>query len=272
MFLESQEVGLRVTCAIISEMSHPDHVIKNRAAWTGFNHSFVEPGRRAWAKQDIDWGIWSVPEAQIGALAGIQLAAKDTIELGCGTAYFSAWLAKLGAKPTGIDITPAQLATAAEFQREFGIAFPLIEGNAEDTGLASESFDFALSEYGASIWCDPERWIPEAARLLRQGGHLVFLRNGTLSMACTPAFGPVQTSLQRDWHSVRRIEWDDDKSVEFHLPPSELIRLLRLSGFEIEALIDVWPPPNAAPTNYEYMTLDWAERWPSEEIWRARKK
>jgi hypothetical protein len=32
-------------------------------------------------------------------------------------------------------------------------------------------------EYGAAIWCDPYRWIPEAARLLRPGGELLFLGN-----------------------------------------------------------------------------------------------
>ncbi|WP_202872360.1 hypothetical protein [Kribbella soli] len=29
----------------------------------------------------------------------------------------------------------------------------------------------------ASSWCDPVLWIPEAARLLRPGGRLVFLRD-----------------------------------------------------------------------------------------------
>src|SRR5829696_4222079 len=44
--------------------------------------------------------------------------------------------------------------------------FPLIHGNAEDTGLPDASFDLAVSEYGAAIWADPHRWIPEAARIL----------------------------------------------------------------------------------------------------------
>ena len=46
------------------------------------------------------------------------------------------------------------------------------------------SFDLAFSEYGASIWCDPYLWIPEAYRLLRPGGRLVFLRNSPLVMLC----------------------------------------------------------------------------------------
>ena len=110
----------------------------------------------------------------------------DAIELGCGTAYVSAWLARLGARPVGVDITPAQLETARAIQAEHGLAFPLIEANAEAVPLPDASFDLAISEYGAAIWCDPYRWIPEAARLLRPGGRLIFLGNSTLLMLCAP--------------------------------------------------------------------------------------
>ena len=50
---------------------------------------------------------------------------------------------------------------------------PLIHASAEQIPLADATFDLVISEYGASIWCDPYRWIPEAARLLRPGGLLV---------------------------------------------------------------------------------------------------
>jgi SAM-dependent methyltransferase len=104
----------------------------------------------------------------------------EVIELGCGTAYVSAWLARRGARPTGIDNSAEQLSTARSLQDEHDLHFPLIHGNAEATGLPDASFDLAVSEYGASIWADPYCWIPEAARLLRPGGELVFLTNGTL--------------------------------------------------------------------------------------------
>jgi SAM-dependent methyltransferase len=48
------------------------------------------------------------------------------------------------------------------------------------------SFDFAISEYGACLWADPQRWVPEAARLLRPGGQLVFLTNSLLMTLCMP--------------------------------------------------------------------------------------
>src|SRR6266567_9136576 len=88
-----------------------------------------------------------------------------------------AWLAKRGARPVGVDITPVQLETARRMMRETGIEFPLIEADAAETGLPDSSFDLVLSEYGASIWVDPYRWIPEASRLVRPGGRLIFLRN-----------------------------------------------------------------------------------------------
>ena len=109
------------------------------------------------------------------------LAGLDAIELGCGTAYVSAWMARRGARPVGIDNSAKQLETAARLQREHGIEFPLIHGNAERVPYPDASFDFAISEYGAVLWADPEAWVPEAARLLRPGGRLHVLTNHVLA-------------------------------------------------------------------------------------------
>ena len=172
------------------------------------------------------------------------LAGLDAIELGCGTGYVSAWLARRGARPVGIDNSEAQLATARRFQQEFGLEFPLLHGNAEEVPFPDGSFDLAISEYGASIWCDPYRWIPEAARLLRPGGRLVFLVNSVLLMLCVPddEDAPATDRLLRPYFGMHRFEWPDDDSVEFHLPHGEMIALLRDTGFEVEGLTEIRPP------------------------------
>ena len=112
--------------------------------------------------------MWGVPKAQLGLLPP-DVVGIDAIELGCGTGCVSAWLARRGARPVRIDDSEAQLETAKRFQHEFAIEFPLLLGNAEEVPFPDQSFDLAISEYGASIWCDPYRWIPEAASLLRAG-------------------------------------------------------------------------------------------------------
>jgi SAM-dependent methyltransferase len=236
--------------------------------WTGAAKAYAERAPRQWAQREITWGIWNVPEADLQVLGDV--AGSDVVELGCGTAYFSAWLSRRGARAVGIDPTPAQLATARSMQQRFDLHFPLVEASAEEVPLAGERFDLALSEYGASIWCDPYRWIPEAARLLRPGGRLVFLCNAAIMMLTADELGFVGTELRRDYFGMHRFEWPDDHSVEFHIGYGAWIRLLRANGFTLETLIELQAPAGAVPP-LEHIPLGWAARWPSEEIWVARK-
>ena len=247
-----------------------DHVRHNRMAWDRWAAGYAEAGLRNWAAEPC-WGIWRIPEAQAGLLPP-DLDDRDSIELGCGTGYVSAWLARRGARPVGLDNSAAQLATARQLQDRFGLRFPLIQASAEQVPLADGRFDLAISEYGASIWCDPYVWIPEAARLLRPGGQLIFLVNSVLLMLTTPDEDeqPGTQQLLRPFFGMHRFEWPDDESVEFHLGHGDMIRLLRGCGFEVEDLLELQPEPDA-DTRHPMATLEWARRWPTEEVWKARK-
>ena len=253
----------------------PEHVAANREAWDRYASEYAAPGRRAWARTEPTWGIWGVPESDLHLLPD-DLAGKDTIELGCGTGYVSAWLARRGARAVGIDNSPAQLENARGFQREFGLEFPVHLGNAEATPFPDASFDFAISEYGAALWADPYAWIPEAARILRPGGQLTLLTNGLilqLAVEEREADDPAKDRLLRPLFGLHRTVWPDDTAVEFHLPHGEWIRLLRASGFDIERLVEIQAPPDAVDsTSYSFVTADWARRWPSEEAWVVRKR
>lgn len=252
----------------------PEHVLRNRAAWDRWADEYVGPGERAWAELEPSWGVFGVPESVAHVLPE-SLEGLDVIELGCGTGYVSAWLARRGARPTGIDNSERQLATNRRLQDLHGIHYPLIHGNAERVPLPDASFDLAISEYGASIWADPYRWIPEAGRLLRPGGQLIFLVNGTIFMLTVPdeENQPATDRLIRDYFGMHRFEWpDEDESVEFHLGYGDWIRLLRANGFEVEDLIELRPEVGATAPNYPYATNAWARRWPVEEVWKARKR
>lgn len=252
-------------------MQPPDYVLSNRRAWSTYAADYVEPARRHWAEPPC-WGIWSIPESEVGLLPA-DLAGRDTLELGCGTGYVSSWLARLGARPVGLDNCWEQLATARVMQRDHGLSFPLVHGIAEMTPFPPASFDLVISEYGAAIWSDPQRWIPEAARLLRPGGDLVFLGNSALLVLCTFVDNgvPADTTLRHDYFDLHRTDWPDDGSVEFHLGHGDWIRLLRRSGFDVIDLKELRPSARAT-TRYPHVSLDWARRWPCEEAWIARKR
>lgn len=250
----------------------PEHVRKNREWWDRLARDYAAAGERAWAMDMPVWGIWHAPEAEVGMLPA-SLAEKDVIELGCGTAYVSAWLARRGARVVGIDNSEAQLATARRLQRQHGLNFPLIHGNAESINYPDASFDFAISEYGACLWADPRRWVPEAARLLRPGGQLAFLTNSFLLTLCVPDENAVAATdrLLRPAFGMYRVEWPSDLGVEFHLSHGDWFRLLRGAGFEVEDLIEIWPGAGAT-SSYDFVTPEWARQWPSEEVWKARKR
>ena len=248
----------------------PEYAVRNRASWTKSNEQYThEHGVRAWRQDEVTWGLWGIAESELEVLPDV--SGKDVIELGCGTAYFSAWLARRGARPVGVDITPAQLETARQLQRATGLEFPLLEANAENVPLADASFDLALSEYGASIWCDPYKWIPEAARLLRPGGELLFLRNSTISMLCAALDGWHET-LQRPQRGLHRLDWEDENTTEFQLGHGDLFKLLRESGFDVLDLIELYAPAEAEDAAFYHSDAKWAKKWPWEEIWKARKR
>ena len=244
----------------------------NRTWWDGEASNWVEPGRRNWGDERPSWGVYGVPESEVCLLSAF--GGGDAVELGCGTAYVSAWLARRGGRPVGIDNSAAQLATASGFQDEFDLHFPLVHGDAERLPFDDESFDFAISEYGAAIWCDPNRWLPEAARVLRPGGRLVFLGNSVLMMLCVADddVTPAGDRLLRPQFGMHRFEWPDDPGVEFHISHGERIRLLRSCGFEIEDLVELQPSDETAENRFPFVNLDWAQRWPTEEAWTVRKK
>jgi len=254
----------------------PDYVAVNRAAWTRSNAEYTDPtAHEHWLRDRITWGVWSTPEDELRVLPRIH--GLDVIELGCGTAYFGAWLKRGGAhRVVGIDVTPAQLETARRMDAEFGLGLELIEGNAESVPLPDAEFDLAVSEFGASLWCDPKKWIPEAARLLRPGGHLVFMRPTPLNELTSPDTGPNTDRLLRPQRDLYRIDWpavgDEPAATEFVPPHGDLLRILRGAGFEVLDLIEIYAPPGAEDHPYYKHDVEWSSRWPSEEIWKARKQ
>jgi SAM-dependent methyltransferase len=244
-------------------------VALNRELWALVNERFTDAAADAqWARSEVVWGLFAVPERVLGVLGDVR--DRDVLELASGTAYFSAWLARAGARPVAVDLSGEQLLTARTLQRGPGPVFPLVQADAERVPLADASFDLVVSEHGVAAWCDPERWLPEAARLLRPGGRLVFLTNSLLSALCVPPEeGVAEERLVRGQREAYRVHWSGG-GVEFHPSHGDWVRLLRRSGFVVEALHEIYAPEESGDHPfYEIVSADWASRWPAEELWVA---
>ena len=250
------------------------HVSVTRRQWDEHMSAWFERyARPRWAAAEPYWGMWCIPQSQLPVLPASPVGAT-AVEFGCGSAYVSAWLARRGARPVGVDISVRQLASAHRMQDEFDLHFPLIQADAERVPLSTGCADLVISEYGASVWCDPYRWIPEAARLLRPGGRLVFMTQSTLARMCSPERGPATDRLVRDLfglHCVVRSGTSGEEYRLFTLPHGECIRLMNRCSLVVEDLIEVQVPPGSTNHDFPEFPDEWARRWPVEEVWFARR-
>ncbi|HSP29726.1 MAG TPA: class I SAM-dependent methyltransferase [Ilumatobacteraceae bacterium] len=260
-----------------ADESLPEHVVENRRHWDAMAATWVAGGERNWDLAEPEWGMWNIPNHEL-ALLPDDLRGRRAIELGCGTGYISAWMRRRGASVYAVDNSEQQLATARRLAAEHGVDdIEWVHGNAEQVDQPDGSFDFAISEYGAAIWCDPSAWIPEAHRLLRSGGRLVFLGNHPLGMVCSPVSGdaPAGLALERDYFGLRRLDWtdaaEDPGGIEFNMEISSWMRLFRTTGFDVVDYVEIQAPASADGIRY-WVDADWAKRFPSEQVWILQKR
>jgi SAM-dependent methyltransferase len=245
-----------------------DYVARNRALWERQSDPYQQRhGRQLDEHGGRAWGAWRIPEAELHVLGDV--AGLDVLELGCGAARWSVALARAGARPVGVDISPRQLEHARRVMAAAGVDFPLIEANAESVPLPAQHFDVIVSDHGAFSVADPRRLAPECARLLRSGGLLAFSKISPLyDLAYDRSRNRVGRRLRNGYFELGRV--DRNGAADFQLGYGAWIRLFRSSGFVIEDLIELRPPDDAQ-TSFDLAPLDWARRWPAEHIWKLRR-
>ena len=239
------------------------HTRTNRSFWNAGADAYQEKHGERLARTAKAWGIWRIPEDRVRALGDVR--GKRVLELGCGAAQWSRALAADGATCVGVDVSSIQLRHARDARN-----VALVEGSAEELPLADGAFDLVFCDHGALSFADPRRAVPQAARVLTNGGRLAFSIHSPLLWMCwNPKTERIDRRLHFEYFEMRSD--DDETSVRFQLPYGEWVDLFHANGLEVERLVHLRPEEGATTTYDDHAPLSWARRWPAEDLWVVRK-
>lgn len=175
------------------------------------------------------------------------VADRDILEIGCGSAPCSRWLAAHGARAIGIDLSRRMLgiglaAMAADTRR-----VPLIQATAEALPFADVSFDIVCSSFGAVPFvADSAAVMAEVARVLRPGGRWVFSINHPMRWMFLDDPGPDGLIVQIPYFDrTPYSEVDADGAityVEHHRTIGDRVREIRSAGLILDDIVEPeWP-------------------------------
>jgi ubiquinone/menaquinone biosynthesis C-methylase UbiE len=246
-----------------------DHIRKNRRNWERSSNSYERRHARALRVAGSEsWGLFRIPEARLKLLGEVR--GRDVLEVGCGAAMWSIALARRGAHCTGIDLSRAHLRHAAENLSRSSARVGLLEGNAERLPFPSGQFDLVFCDWGALSFADPDRSIPEAARVLRVGGRLVFSTAHPLrALAQSRPTGNMERRLSQPYFGFERVEWPNE--VEFRKTFGGWVALFRENGLELLEMVEPRAPPRGKTSYLNARDHRWARDWPMEAIWKLRR-
>ena len=96
------------------------------------------------------------------------------LDVGCGTGVVAVTAARLGARVTGIDLTPQLLERARENSRIAGPDVEWREADVEELPFEDAQFDIVLSQFAHMFAPRPDVAVSEMLRVLKPGGTVAF--------------------------------------------------------------------------------------------------
>jgi SAM-dependent methyltransferase len=175
------------------------------------------------------------------------VAGRDVLEVGCGSAPCARWLATQGARVTALDLSAGMLRYAAAAGEATGIDVPLVRANAERLPFAAGSFDLACSAFGGVPFvADIAGTFREIARVLRPGGSWVFAVTHPMRWIFPDDPGPNGLRVTGSYFDrTPYVEVDADGHatyVEHHRTLGDFVRALTGAGLTLVDLVEPeWP-------------------------------
>lgn len=155
-------------------VEHPDDELmeENRRGWDVMAPLHARGSGAAFYRMDeflageTKLAPWEIEE--MGPVTG-----RSLLHLQCHIGLDTLSWARLGARVTGLDFSPASIAEAERIAARTGVAARFLTGRVQEASrvLAGETFDILYTGRGAICWLpDLEVWARECARLLKPGG------------------------------------------------------------------------------------------------------
>ncbi len=180
----------------------------------------VKAAYRRWAGvYDTVFGGISAFGRRRAVSAVNRLPGSRVLEVGVGTGlalpHYTA-----SKRITGIDLSSDMLERARERVRRDRLTNvdALLEMDAEETRFADASFDIAVAMFVASVVPHPRRLLAELKRVVKPGGHILFVNH---FLAPNGVRGAIERGMARASHSLG---WHPDFAMEALLPPADMAR------------------------------------------------
>jgi SAM-dependent methyltransferase len=221
----------------------------NRQWWDGDADDYQAEHGDYLGIADFVWCPENLREEDAGLLGAVE--GKQILEVGCGAAMCSRWLANRGARPTAFDVSAGMLRHARAGAVETGIEVPLVQADAEHLPFRDAAFDIAFTAFGAiQFVADSARVMREVARVLRPGGRWVFATTHPIRWSFPDDPGPAGlTATMPYWDRTPYVEVAEDGSatyVEHHRTLSDRVREIAAAGFVLVDVVEPqWPAGHA---------------------------
>jgi SAM-dependent methyltransferase len=134
---------------------------------------FKEMQKQGWAHFAPLQTFTTATAARLVKFASIR-PGEQVLDIACGTGVVAISAARLGAKVTGIDLTPELLSQARENAAIAAVEVEWLEGDVESLPFATSSFDVVVSQFGHMFGLQPEITVREMMRVLKPGGTIAF--------------------------------------------------------------------------------------------------
>lgn len=227
-----------------------DTVRANRSWWDGDADAYHAEHGEFLGRADLVWCPEHLREEDARLLGNVH--GRLILEVGCGSAMCSRWLAEQGARPVGFDLSAGMLRHARAGAAATDVAVPLVQADAEHIPFRSGAFDLAFTAFGAiQFVADSARLMAEVARVLRPGGRWVFATTHPIRWSFPDDPGPGGlTATMPYWDRTPYVEYAAGGAptyVEHHRTFGDRVREVTAAGLVLVDVIEPeWPADNSA--------------------------